>query len=188
MRRIPGRRRARANRGRRIPFLLLSQFGGGSAGPGGEEKLVQTRTTIWWCAATMLFVCGCGNSTRYANKPRPALPVNLTVAISDSRVSVSPSTVGAGPVVFEVTNQSTRAESLSVARTGGGGSLASTGPINPQGTAQVSVNFARGDYMVSTSTAASGNDASQAQSTSVRPARVHVGPSRPGSRGVLLTP
>ena len=147
-----------------------------------------TRTTIGWFAATMLFVCGCGNSTRYANKPRPALPVNLTVYISDSRVSVSPSTIGAGPVVFEVTNQSSRAESLSVAPTSGGGSLASTGPINPQGTAQVSVNFARGDYMVSTSSGGSGSDSSQAQPTAVQAARVHVGPSRPGSRGVLLTP
>jgi hypothetical protein len=149
---------------------------------------LQTRTTIGWLAVAMLFVCGCGNTTRYANKPRPALPVNLTVYISDSRVSVSPSTVGAGPVVFEVTNQSTRAESISVAPNGGGGSLASTGPINPQATAQVAVNVARGDYMVSTSSGGSGNDAAQAQPISVQPARVHVGPMRPGSRGVLLTP
>jgi hypothetical protein len=136
----------------------------------------------------MLFVCGCGNTTRYANKPRPALPVNLTVYISDSRVSVSPSTVGAGPVVFEVTNQSTRAESISVSPKGGGGSLASTGPINPQATAQVAVNFARGDYLVSTSSGGSGSDAAQAQTDSIQAARVHVGPSRQGSGSVLLTP
>jgi hypothetical protein len=149
---------------------------------------LQTRTTIGWLAATMLFVVGCGNTTRYANKPRPALPVNLTVYISDSRVSVSPSTIGAGPVIFEVTNQSTRAESISVSPAGGGGSLASTGPINPQATAQVAVNFVRGDYMVSTSTGGSGSDATQAQPNSVQAARVHVGPSRPGSGSVLLSP
>lgn len=147
---------------------------------------MQTRTIIVWLTVTTLGVVGCGNTTRYANKPRPALPVNLTVYISNARVSVSPSTVGAGPVVFEVTNQSNRAESISVAPTGGGGSLASTGPINPQGTAQVAVNFTRGEYMVSTSTG--GSDAAQAQPDSVQAAHVHVGPSRPGSGGDLLTP
>ena len=131
----------------------------------------------------MLFVCGCGNSTRYANKPRPALPVNLTVYISDSRVSVSPSSVGAGPVIFEVTNQSNRARvTLGRPHPGGGDLLASTGPINPQGTAQVAVNFTRGDYMVSTSTGGFPNDAAQAQPKSVQAAHVHVGSPRPGSR------
>lgn len=146
---------------------------------------MQTRTIIGWLTVTALGVCGCGNSTRYANRPPPALPINLTVYISNSRVSVSPATVGAGPVVFLVTNQSNRAESISVARAGGG-SLASTGPINPQATAQVAVDFVRGDYMVSTSNG--GSDATQAQPTSVRAAHVHVGPSRRGSGGDLLTP
>lgn len=147
---------------------------------------MQTRMTIGLLAVTALAVSGCGNKTRYANKPRPALPVNLTVYIGDSRVSVSPSSVGAGPVVFGVTNQSGRAESLSIAPAGGGGSLASTGPINPQGTAQVAVQFDPGTYVVSTSTA--GSDAAAAQPNAVAAAHVHVGPPRPGAGGDLLTP
>ena len=147
---------------------------------------MQTRMTIGLVAVTALAVTGCGNKTRYANKPRQALPVNLTVYIGDSRVSVSPASVGAGPVVFEVTNQSAHAESLSIAPTSGGGSLASTGPINPQGTAQVAVKFDPGTYAVSTSSG--GSDASQAQPNAIAAAQVHVGPARPGAGGDLLTP
>ncbi len=147
---------------------------------------MQTRTTIGWLTATALVVAGCGNTARYANQPPQALPVNLTVYISPSRVSVSPASVGAGPVVVEVTNQSNQAESLSVAPAAGGGTLASTGPINPQATAQVALNVARGEYEISTATG--GSDAAQSQPHAIAPARVQVGAPRPGSRGVLLTP
>ena len=153
----------------------------------GEEEIgLQTRTTIGWLAVTALIACGCGNTTRYANKPRPASPINLTVYVGNNHVSVSPASIGAGPVVFEVTNQSGRAESVSVASTGGS-SLASTGPINPQATAQVAVDLARGEYQVSASSSG-GSDASQAQSGTLAPGRVHVGAPRPGAGGTLLSP
>jgi hypothetical protein len=137
-------------------------------------------------AVTALFICGCGNTTRYANKPRPATPINLTVYIGNNHVSVSPASIGAGPVVFEVTNQSGSAQSLSVS-SAGGNSLASTGPINPQGTAQVAVDLARGEYQISASSGGS-SDASQAQPGSLSPGRVHVGAPRPSAGGTLLSP
>ena len=148
---------------------------------------MQTRTTIGWLTVTAFAVCGCGNSTRYANKPRPATPINLTVYIGNNHVSVSPSSIGAGPVVFQATNQSSQAESLSIAPAGGGNSLASTGPINPQGTAQVAVDLKRGDYQVSASSGGS-SDASQAQPGSIGPGRLRVGAPRAGAGGTLLTP
>ncbi len=55
------------------------------------------------CAA--LAVSACGSSATGATTPRPPAPVNLTVYIDNSRVSVSPSSVGAGPVEFIITNQ-----------------------------------------------------------------------------------
>ena len=85
--------------------------------------------------------------------PRPAAPVNLTVFIDNSRVSVSPSTVGAGPVEFIITNQATQTESLAILPAGAsaGQPLANTGPINPQATAQVTVNFSHpGRYSLAT--------------------------------------
>ena len=138
-------------------------------------------------AVTVLAISGCGNKTKYANAPRPPLPINLTVYVNDTRVSVSPSSVGAGPVVFEVTNQSTKAESIAIQPAGGGDALASTGPINPQATAQVSVDLKTGSYTVAT-TPSGTTDAALAGPNSIQPATVHVGAQRAGAGSVLLSP
>jgi hypothetical protein len=127
-------------------------------------------------AGTLLIAGGCGGTAKYANAPRPPVPVNLTVYIGASRVSVSPASVGAGPVVFIIANRAASAEALSVAGAGDQ-PLASTAPINPQGTAQVAVNFsASGDYTV---TASGGG---------IAPARIHIGAARAGGGSVLLQP
>src|SRR5579875_461590 len=112
-------------------------------------------------AATALGVASCGSTQKFANRARPPLPVNLTVYINDSHVSVSPGEVGAGPVIFEVTNGASRAESLAIVpgSAAGGQALASTGPINPQATAQVSVDLTRsGNYTVTTTTTGGSTD------------------------------
>ncbi len=135
--------------------------------------------------------CGSGGGGSRATQPRPASPVNLTVYINDSRVSVSPATVGAGPVVFIVTNQASQTESLSIssALNGGNGQpVASTGPINPQATATVTVDFANpGDYTVDTSTGGQ-NQAQQATPPSIQPAIIHIGTARPNGSNELLQP
>src|SRR5947209_5753112 len=68
-------------------------------------------------------VAGCGDGGHFANHPRPASPINLTVYINDQRVSLSPAAAGAGPVVFIVTNQASRSESLTILPAGEAGSL-----------------------------------------------------------------
>ena len=55
-------------------------------------------------AACALAGCG-GSGEDYANKPRPAAPINVTAAINDKEISISPKTFGAGPVVIIVSNQ-----------------------------------------------------------------------------------
>ena len=120
---------------------------------------------------------------------RPA-PVNVTVYINDQRVSVSPSSVGAGPVQLIVTNQATTAESLTMARAGDSSSqpLADTGPISPQGTAQVTVNLSPpGDYTVGIAPSGSTQAAASAP-TGIQPAVLHVGKARQGSSSQLLQP
>lgn len=149
--------------------------------------------TIGMLAVGALGVSACGSTTTYANKPRPPDPVNLTVYISDSRISVSPTSVGAGPVVFIVTNQAAGAQSLTIrssgSGSGGGQALADTGPINPQGTAQVKVDFSSaGDYTVSTSGGTATDASLAAPSSSTHSATVHIGPPRPASNGNLLQP
>ena len=137
-----------------------------------------------------LTVSACGGSTHFANLSRPAAPVNLTVYVNDQRVSVSPGSVGAGPVVFIITNQASNAESLDVTSSGGSGSqsLADTGPISPQGTAQLTVDLKNpGDYTVGIAPSSS-TEAAAATPTGIRPALVHVGRPRSSSNNEVGQP
>ena len=136
-------------------------------------------------AGTALVVSACGSTAPAIVNPRPAAPVNLTVFIDSTRVSVSPANVGAGPVEFIITNQAAQTESLAVLPAGAsaGQPLANTGPINPQGTAQVTVNFSRpGSYSVAT-----GNAGGVSRST-IQAAIIHVGHQRASSDNELLQP
>jgi hypothetical protein len=136
---------------------------------------------------SILAVAGCGSiGGKAAVQARPPAPVNLTVYVNDSRVSVSPASVGAGPVVFIVTNQASNAEALSISQPGGQ-VLASTAPINPQGTTQVAVNFRPGDYTIGTSKHG-GTDASLSVPSSIRSASIHIGRQRQSSSNQLLQP
>ena len=132
-----------------------------------------------------LAVSGCGGTSKGATTPRPPAPVNLTVYIDNSRVSVSPTTVGAGPVEFIITNQASQAESLAILRSGAsaGQPLASTAPINPQATAQISVNFTSpGSYAVATGGGGPGSG------SAIRAASIHIGAKRVSSDSQLLQP
>jgi hypothetical protein len=139
--------------------------------------------------ATMLALAGCGSSAKFANKPRPAIPVDLTVYINNARVSLSPTKVGAGEVIFIVTNQADRAESLTIHPAGDTSrQLATTGPIQPQATAQVTVDLREpGAYTVGTA-AGGQNQAQIATAAKIQPAALHIGPARRNSSGVLLQP
>jgi hypothetical protein len=146
--------------------------------------------TLGMVGLTATLLAGCGGGTHFANLPRPPAPVNLTVYVNDQRVSVSPTAVGAGPVLFIITNQASNAESLAVAPVGGSLAqpLGDTGPISPQGTAQLSVNLRRpGVYTVAISPAGS-TEAAAATPTGIQPALVDVGSPRPSSNNALQQP
>jgi hypothetical protein len=142
--------------------------------------------TIGAMAVTTLIVSACGSAGGESpSAARPANPVNLSVYVNDSKVSVSPATVGAGPITFVVTNQASHAESLAISM--GGSTLASTAPINPQGTTQVSVNFRPGKYTIATG-AQGKNDAQLSTQSSIRPASIHIGRERDSSNNSVLQP
>ena len=184
------------------------------------------RTTVGTFAAVLLVMSGCGGGTKFANKPRPASPVNLTVYINaleiyfDNSPSVFVSSdrwqrqqakafdlrqfpdcivvknhIGLSHPLFVgctkgiVTNQASTAQSVTIHRSGDSSQpLANTGPINPQATDEVAVDFKKpGTYSVSTGSG-NGTDASQATHRAIRPASVHVGPARAKSSNVLLQP
>jgi len=138
--------------------------------------------------ASVLVISACGSTGgKSASQLRPPTPVNLTVYVNDSHVSVSPASVGAGPVVFIVTNQASTAQALAISKSGQGSPLARTAPINPQGTTQVSVDFRPGEYTIGTASRA-GTDASLTQPSSIRSASIHVGHERQSSSTDLLQP
>lgn len=145
------------------------------------------RAGIAILAVVALATAGCGGGKHFADKSRPPTPVNLTVYISDARVSVSPNSIGAGPVVFIITNQATQAEAVTVRPAAGGSPLASTAPINPQATSQVTVDFRPGDYTL-TSATATGSDTLASSGTTVRSTSLHIGPARQNANNVLLEP
>jgi hypothetical protein len=147
------------------------------------------RRTVATLAVITVAAAGCGGGTRFANKPRPPAPVNLTVYVNDARVSVSPAKVGAGQIVFIVTNQASKSESLTIHPSGHPTqSLASTGPINPQSTAQVTVDL-RGprDYTIVAGKGGT-TEAARATASAIQPGKLHVGKQRPSASNALLQP
>src|SRR5436189_5456871 len=100
--------------------------------------------TLGMLACLAFALAGCGSSAHFADKARPPTPINLSVYVNDAKVSVSPNSVGAGPVMFIITNQSSQAVQLTVRPATGGAALATTAPINPQATGSVSVDFRPG--------------------------------------------
>lgn len=138
-----------------------------------------SRTHVAFLAAGALGISACGSSAHFADKPRPATPVDLTVYVNDTRVSVSPATVGAGPVIFYVTNATSRTESVTV-QARDGRALATTGPINPQQTNQVQVDLSPGAYSLNTSGGAG--------APAIRPAALRIGAPRPNADNALLQP
>jgi hypothetical protein len=147
------------------------------------------RVRTFGILATGAFVASaCGSSaTEQASLNRPPSPVNLTVYVNDARVSVSPTSVGAGPVMFIVTNQASHAESLAISPSGSSQVLASTAPINPQGTTQVQVDFKPGRYTIATAPHGR-TDAQLSRPSSISAATIHIGRERASANGQLMQP
>jgi hypothetical protein len=143
--------------------------------------------TIGIAGTCALVITACGSTGGKApTQPGTPSPINLSVSVNDSRISVSPRFVGAGPVVFTFVNQSSRAEALAISRTGTGFSLARTAPINPQGTTQVSVYFRPGIYTIAT--ARHGTDAQLSEGSRIRATFIRIGRERANSNNDLLSP
>jgi hypothetical protein len=145
---------------------------------------VQTKRTAALAplaVVAVLAVSGCGSSSAdYKNDPRPPSPIVITGYISDQAVSVSPTTLGAGPISLIVTNQTATAQRVtleSASATGSGpGFRQVTAPISPRDTATLKVDVKPGRYSVHV-----GEDA-------IRAARLRVGPERASAQNDLLQP
>jgi hypothetical protein len=122
-------------------------------------------------------IAGCGGDDDHANRERPPATINVTAAIADGRVLVSPRSFGAGPIRLIVSNQTTSAQAVTV-ETGGNaaGVTQTSAPITPAGTGTLELDLPEGDYEVST------------DDGRIRPAAVTVGAPRPSAQQALLQP
>jgi hypothetical protein len=131
--------------------------------------------------ATAVLGAGCGSEDDFENNPRVAAPVELTAKVNDKEVEVSPSEVGAGLVVFTISNQSEVPIQLTLegppTTNAPGENVPSSREIAPNGVGQHKVDLAQGDYTIG---AGSQSDA--------RADTLEVGPARPNSTNDLLLP
>ena len=126
-------------------------------------------------------VAACGSSGPRTNRNRPPAPVTLTGAIHPHRVQVSPARVGAGPITLVISNQTKRAQTVTMETANPPGSdtvghKASTPRIPPQATGRLTIDARRGDYMV------------HVGDRTVAGAHVTVGKRRASSQNDLLLP
>jgi len=126
-------------------------------------------------------VCaGCGGSESYANADRPPVPISISIAVTGERVAVSPNRVGAGPVLLLIANESGRSRDVTLTAAGGSSSCvaadASSGPINPQGAARISLALVEGTCEVGVA------------DDTLPPRRLIVGPQRESAQQDLLQP
>lgn len=107
---------------------------------------------VAFAASTSVLVAACGEEETYKNEPRPPAPIVITASIASDSVSVSPRTFGAGPITLIVTNQTERAQELTLETDEIGGSEPgleqNSGPINPGDTASLKADLRSGTYKI----------------------------------------
>ncbi len=145
--------------------------------PGGGELRVPRIASAFLVAAAALLACG--GEEDYANEPRPPAPINVSAAISPSKVTVSPDEFGAGPITLLIANltdedQRVTLETRDLAQESG--IRQQSAVINPQGTGTLKVDVEEGTYVVSV------------DREGIREATLKVGSERPSSQDELLQP
>ena len=145
---------------------------------------MRTRTVGALSAAVLVLAgaAGCGSSgSGYANASRPPAPVTLSIVVADGRIAISPDRVGAGPTLLLIANESTRSRDVTLTPALGSSrgcvtADASSGPINPQGSAHVNLPLVEGTCAIGVT------------GGGIPPARLVVGPERESAQQDLLQP
>lgn len=130
------------------------------------------------CVAAAL-VAGCGSDEEYANDPRPPSAINISAAISQDKVTVSPAEFGAGPITLLIANLTDSDQELTIETrelSQSAGIKQTSAVINPQGTGTLKVDIPQGNYVVSV------------RGDSIQSAQVRVGAERESSQDKLLQP
>jgi len=138
-------------------------------------------TTLFAVSAVAVIAPGCGEDD-FANKPRPAVPIELTGVIQDDKVTISPNgakkKLGGGPFLITVSNQTKDAHTLTLE---GEDVRVRVGPVQPLDTATIQKTLPPGDYEVRAGS-------SVAVAREIAPGALLVGKQRKDSSGRLLLP
>jgi len=138
---------------------------------------MRARATTAAVLAAGLVVAGCGEED-FANEPRPPVPIELTGVIQRDAVTVSPSRIGAGPVLITMSNQTDNPITITL----DGTSIRDrVGPVPPLDTATIQKTLDPGLYEVR-----AGSDV--ALPREIRPAELKIGRERESSSNDLLLP
>jgi hypothetical protein len=137
---------------------------------------VATFAVVGPLASLTLAACG---SSDFANDPRPPVPLETTGVITDSQVTVSPSSFGAGPILLTISNQTP--ESHTVTLKGGDISPERVGPINPGDSATIQKTVPEGSYEVAA-------ESKEGVFSEIEPADITVGAPRGTASDDLLLP
>ena len=129
-------------------------------------------------AIAALLVAGCGGDEDFENKPRPAVPVELTGVIQEDKLTVSPSKIGAGQVTITISNQTNAAKTITLE---GESITEEVGPVQPLDTAAITRTLDPGSYEVR-----AGSE--RAVRKEIAPATLDIGKARASSSGELLLP
>lgn len=144
-----------------------------------EPELKVSRIAPAGIAAIVMVLSGCGSEEDYANEPRPPAPINISAAISPSKVTVAPSAFGAGPITLIIANLTDESQRLTLETqelSKEAGIKQQSSLINPMGTATLKVDVGEGTYVV------------RVDRKGIREARVKVGTERASSQDQLLQP
>ena len=123
------------------------------------------------------FAAGCGDED-FANDPRPPVTAELTGVIQDDKVTVSPASLGAGPVRITISNQTERPYTVTLE---GESLVRRSNAVNPGDTATLQSTLAEGTYEVR-----AGSE--KAMEQEIAPALLEIGRERPASNNDLSLP
>ncbi len=137
----------------------------------------RTAGALAGAAISAALVAGCGDED-FKNDPRPPVPVGLSGVIQQDKITVSPSRLGAGPVVITISNQTRRPRIVMIE---GETLTARKGPIDPGETGTIQRTLSPGSYEVR-----AGSET--AVRKEIEPAVIDIGAERPPSNNDLMLP
>jgi predicted component of type VI protein secretion system len=128
-------------------------------------------------AVVAALLAGCGEDD-FKNEARAPVRLALTGVIQDDKVTVSPASVGAGPVEITISNQTDSERTITLE---GESITEQEGPVLPGDTATIQKTLGPGSYEVR-----AGSE--KAVRKEIQPAVLRIGKERRNSNNELLLP